>query len=234
SSIHMIFWILLVLPGFAHGMKGVEALDGLLKTYAPIGHPSASDAFEKQRDEDILQTNSALTDVFGGSFVKFSEGKQRRLLARLMAAPTSDQPERNSKKTMDSVLYNCEGLEKPCEMTRALKPHARVPANARKYSCKYCSKKFTRSWNLMEHNAAAHYCEGITQNLRKHFCSACGRNFVREAVFDKHVCDLSKEKPFPCNVCGKPFADMYARSRHQKTSHPEAKKAANNSSFSAL
>lgn len=95
----------------------------------------------------------------------------------------------------------------------------------KKYSCRYCMKKFTEESTYREHVKADHpkkfHCEVCQRGyvrrceLKLHMkhhceernfeCSYCGKTFKRQPHLDCHILSHTGEEKYQCKLCGKSF-----------------------------
>ena len=79
-----------------------------------------------------------------------------------------------------------------------------------KYKCKYCSKRFRKKDNRVNH-------ERIHTKEKPYKCAFCSRAFPRKDSMKQHELHRHIQKPFVCKYCGKNFAQETAKDLHEKT-----------------
>ncbi|CAB4003847.1 zinc finger 239-like [Paramuricea clavata] len=80
----------------------------------------------------------------------------------------------------------------------------------RSYTCQYCSKSFSRSWNFQRHVL-------IHKGEKPHKCEKCPKAFVLAAHLKIHNRIHTGEKPYTCEVCSRGFAQLTNLQRHVLT-----------------
>ncbi|KAB7501165.1 Protein bowel [Armadillidium nasatum] len=154
----------------------------------------------------VLPTSTPSTDTTGGgetysppSFNPFTLGHHLSLLPLLPDKPEGALPQLFNTYGIGgfpSLTWPLAGLSPlsstPSAVSRLLlTPGGRLARPKKRYICKYCSREFTKSYNLLIH-------ERTHTDERPFPCDICGKAFRRQDHLRDHKYIHSKEKPFKC------------------------------------
>jgi uncharacterized Zn-finger protein len=134
----------------------------------------------------------------------------------ILGLTTEKELQKHMKETHNTAVdqeqeFPAENDLAPPE-ARELPPLPRVPEK-KVYSCKHCSKVFSRSYNLQSHLA-------IHSNDRPYKCDFCPNTFARQSDLNRHKQshNLGLLGPrFICKGCGKAFTRGDSLKNHHKS-----------------
>lgn len=93
-----------------------------------------------------------------------------------------------------------------------IKVHMMTHSNDRRYSCKYCPKKFKVANGLNSHVLWNH------KRTRNHKCEVCDATFISASARSSHIRkNHLKEKKYGCENCAKRFFSKSELQRHMLT-----------------
>ncbi|XP_074596719.1 uncharacterized protein LOC141851825 [Brevipalpus obovatus] len=104
----------------------------------------------------------------------------------------------SSERFTEIALDNGKSKEAKC--TRA----------KREFTCRFCHRHFTKSYNLMIH-------ERTHTDERPYSCDLCQKAFRRRDHLRDHKYIHLKERPFKCGICGKGFCQNRVLRAHLVT-----------------
>ncbi|XP_075973259.1 uncharacterized protein LOC142974680 [Anticarsia gemmatalis] len=127
-----------------------------------------------------------------------------------------------------------------------LKAHSLLhlpPMERKLIPCRFCDKKFTTYSARYKHNKFKHLgqksmctiCNKEVSNLRQHRlivhekqslpyeCVECKSRFICKSMLDLHTRVHTKDKPFTCDICDKPFSSKGLMNQHKRSVHDKEK-----------
>lgn len=122
------------------------------------------------------------------------------------------QDDGETKEPADSSKSHCASCKEAFDSPASLEEHIKTShGNSNKiYTCQYCNKSFSRSWNFQRHVL-------IHKGEKPHKCEKCPKAFVLAAHLKIHNRIHTGEKPYKCNVCSRGFAQLTNLQRHVLT-----------------
>ena len=89
-----------------------------------------------------------------------------------------------------------------------------IDSKDRKYACKYCDKKFTKSHSVKIH-------ERIHTGEKPYGCQYCEKKFTQSQTAKAHERSHTAEKPYACKYCDKKFTQSQTLKKHELTHKQE-------------
>ncbi|XP_025893286.1 zinc finger protein 22-like [Nothoprocta perdicaria] len=115
----------------------------------------------------------------------------------------------SERTSQEQSPHQCTVCSKSFSRSSNLLQHQRVHATKKSYDCIECGKSFSRNSALSQHRE-------VHRGERMFQCTDCGDHFTRSSSLTLHQKTHLGEKPHVCKPCGKRFRNVLELMSHQQ------------------
>lgn len=174
---------------------------------------SVNQAVQKQFEDELYNISSGGPDDINSndsnsmSFVKVLSPKNPN--KRKISSPKIVSHSKKRNRQLPCLLMECEFI---AQSSRDLERHMTSHSGAKPFTCKHCSKSFSRLTNVRRHEASH-------SDVKKYACRFCPKRFGRQDCAARHEELHTGAQRFACSFCGKGFFQHSNLKRHETLNH---------------